>query len=188
MRVQLLCLTLLVMVLFSCENDDDTTEPEVMVVEEQEEEEEQQEMLVLPDATQTGANTFGCTVDGVVFADDDGDFPTLYFEDGDSFSFRTGAINPTAVVQQVGLLSNKAPLEEGMTYELSAGVAGTYAGTISFEADGDSASTTPMSGELTITRLDLDAGIVSGTFWFDVTRNNGDLVEIREGRFDQLID
>jgi len=37
---------------------------------------------------------------------------------------------------------------------------------------------------MTITRLDLSAQIVSGTFFFDIIDENGELREIREGRFD----
>ena len=40
------------------------------------------------------------------------------------------------------------------------------------------------SGRMTITRLDLNAQIVSGTFFFDVIDSNGNLREIRDGRFD----
>lgn len=40
------------------------------------------------------------------------------------------------------------------------------------------------TGELTITHLDLENQTVSGTFWFDVIDQNGDLKQIREGRFD----
>ncbi|WP_366518820.1 DUF6252 family protein [uncultured Winogradskyella sp.] len=40
------------------------------------------------------------------------------------------------------------------------------------------------SGQLTITHLDLNNQTVSGTFFFDVIDQNGDLRQIREGRFD----
>jgi hypothetical protein len=40
------------------------------------------------------------------------------------------------------------------------------------------------TGELYITHLDMNNQVVSGTFWFDVIDHNGDLREIREGRFD----
>lgn len=40
------------------------------------------------------------------------------------------------------------------------------------------------TGQMTITHLDLDNQTVSGTFWFDVIDQNGDLRQIREGRFD----
>lgn len=40
------------------------------------------------------------------------------------------------------------------------------------------------SGELTITKLDEENQIVSGTFLFDIEDHNGEVQEIREGRFD----
>ena len=40
------------------------------------------------------------------------------------------------------------------------------------------------TGELKITRIDLQNSIISGTFWFDAINEAGEIVEIREGRFD----
>ncbi len=40
------------------------------------------------------------------------------------------------------------------------------------------------SGEVHISKLDPANGIISGTFWFDAINNSGDVVEIRDGRFD----
>jgi flagellar basal body rod protein FlgG len=40
------------------------------------------------------------------------------------------------------------------------------------------------TGELKITHLDLTDQTISGTFFFDIVDRNGDLREIREGRFD----
>ena len=46
-------------------------------------------------------------------------------------------------------------------------------------------STTPqVVGEMTITKLDFENNIVSGTFWFDAINDEGEIVEVREGRFD----
>lgn len=43
------------------------------------------------------------------------------------------------------------------------------------------------TGELTITKLDFTNRIVSGTFWFDLENPfSGEIVQIREGRFDTL--
>jgi len=39
-------------------------------------------------------------------------------------------------------------------------------------------------GEFTITKLDTVNYIISGTFWFDAVSEDGEVVEIREGRFD----
>ena len=45
-----------------------------------------------------------------------------------------------------------------------------------------------LTGELHITRFDLENFIVSGTFWFDVLNPyNGDTLHVRDGRFDVRI-
>lgn len=40
------------------------------------------------------------------------------------------------------------------------------------------------TGELKITKFDVSNSIISGTFWFDAVNEEGETVEIREGRFD----
>ena len=45
-------------------------------------------------------------------------------------------------------------------------------------------TTTSITGKLLITRVDLSNSIISGTFWFDAINSEGEVVEIREGRFD----
>ncbi|RNI26808.1 hypothetical protein [Rufibacter latericius] len=42
----------------------------------------------------------------------------------------------------------------------------------------------PLKGELRITRLDHQKRIVAGAFWFDAINAVGDKVKVREGRFD----
>ncbi len=39
-------------------------------------------------------------------------------------------------------------------------------------------------GELTISKLDTQQKIISGTFWYDAVNAVGDKVEVRDGRFD----
>ena len=39
-------------------------------------------------------------------------------------------------------------------------------------------------GEFTISKLDTVNYIIAGTFWFDAVSDNGEVVEIRHGRFD----
>ena len=41
-----------------------------------------------------------------------------------------------------------------------------------------------ITGEVTITNHDINNAILSGTFWFDAINSEGDIVEVREGRFD----
>ncbi len=40
------------------------------------------------------------------------------------------------------------------------------------------------TGEITFIKFDNINGIVSGTFWFDAVNEDGEVTEIREGRFD----
>ena len=48
-------------------------------------------------------------------------------------------------------------------------------------------STENYIGELNINYHDIKNYIVSGTFWFDAVNENGEIVEIRDGRFDKKI-
>jgi hypothetical protein len=84
----------------------------------------------------------------------------------------------------LSLSTNAKELEQGQTYSLGSeftvgGVSGKYLfnGNV-FDTDDEN------SGELTITRLDLNAQIISGTFFYDVIDGIGNLREIRDGRFD----
>lgn len=45
-------------------------------------------------------------------------------------------------------------------------------------------TTSSIIGELKMTKFDEINRIVSGTFWFDAVNNNGEQVQVREGRFD----
>lgn len=165
-----------------CSEDDESasTTPQQM------EEEVQEQMATLPDATQTGAGTFGCLVNGEVFTEDDDAFNTVYAEAGGNFFFITGAFNPDGPVRQIRLEANQNTIEEGVTYPLGVAAPGGYFAEVLF-FDSETPPTTGMdAGTMTITRLDPANNIVSGTFSFDILNNQGELVEIREGRFDQI--
>lgn len=45
-------------------------------------------------------------------------------------------------------------------------------------------TTNQTAGELNIMKLDENQHIISGTFWFDCLDSEGNVVEIRDGRFD----
>ncbi|WP_299211397.1 hypothetical protein [uncultured Dokdonia sp.] len=164
--------------IFSCKNEDNS--PEMMIPDE-----EEMEMLVLPEATQTGAGTFGALVDGEVFSEDTDPFLTIYTNVNGEFFFLTGALNLNSVVRQIRIGSVEAPIEENMTYEIGVGSNGNYFGEVTFNDSEDPITTANMSGALTITKLDPTTNIVSGTFFFNVMNGNT-LVEITEGRFDQI--
>ena len=44
-----------------------------------------------------------------------------------------------------------------------------------------------MKGQLTVTRLDLRAGIVAGTFAFTLSQPNCDTVKVTQDRFDKKL-
>ena len=153
----------------------------------------------LPEATQTGANTVGCLVNGEAFLPKggglagnkncfyqyvDGGYYFVMrfsdFSDGNSSSLRLGTQNAT--------------IEEGEIYTLNArpfysgnedGRGGGYEFyTIEPFSEIYYSTTSEVTGEMTITKLDFENHIVSGTFWFDAVNEDGEVVEIREGRFD----
>jgi hypothetical protein len=142
----------------------------------------------LPPATQTGANTFGALLDGEPFIPAGGSSPLdsqYQLINGERFFSLQGnkRIEDFNFIA-LSLSTNAQELEQGRTYVLESeftlgGVSGKY----SF--NGDIYDTDDQnSGELTITRLDLNAQIISGTFFYDVIDGNGNLREIRDGRFD----
>lgn len=64
---------------------------------------------------------------------------------------------------------------------------GNYYGGYSFNAFNPTNTSSTHTGKLTITKLDTVNHIVSGTFWFDILDYQGNLHQIREGRFDYAI-
>lgn len=143
----------------------------------------------LPPATQTGANTGGCLVDGQAF------LPKGYFPDGnltcnyiDGKDFNIGIAqkydNQTIVVD---VISYNKKLVVGETYILNENAADSKFGEYTiFENTGRHSynTTTTITGELKITNHNFNKAILSGTFWFDAINSDGKIVKIREGRFD----
>ena len=148
----------------------------------------------LPPETQTGANTVGCLVDGKVFLPhQEGINPSIncfyQFVDGEfffsmNFADLRGVTNERVVIQTFRLA-----LEEGRIYNLDKSTSkdGDYTGgggVYEVSASNRYFTNDIKKGELTITRVDLQNSIISGTFWFDAINQKGEIVEIREGRFD----
>ena len=153
----------------------------------------------LPAATITGENTAGCLVNGEVFLPRGSNLggPRLscfyQYVDG-AYHLGLAIKNRTnGIVKTVNVATNAAQLVEGNTYLLAAkendgqnyssdfaqfAILSTVVEPILYTTSDSS------QGQLTITRLNLAENIISGTFWFDATNEAGELVEIREGRFD----
>ncbi len=149
----------------------------------------------LPPATQTGANTFGCLVNGKAWT------PKGYNGTGNySVAYDpglNGGIFDLAVYRYV----SGSPDEQYMVlYANQVGQQGSYSfqsprrTRASFEDDktkcrwsSRDSATTYCRGTLTITRLDLRAGIIAGTFAFTLYKPGCDSVRVTQGRFDKRL-
>jgi hypothetical protein len=159
----------------SCCNKDDAPKPIILPVQ------------LLPPATQTGANTFGCLLDGQVFLPGNGSNPLdcVYQNIGGDYFFTLQANkrDSNSVLIGLALTTQRRQLLQNNIYSLidinDGNVSGNYSfGTLYFNTNQTE------TGQLTITKLDLTNQIVSGTFWYDVKDANGVVHQIREGRFD----
>jgi len=173
---KLLLLLTIILTISSCNKDDDNNTE------------------TLPPATQIGAGTFACKVNGQSFIDTSGGYFNSFYQfiDGE-FYFGIGGndedyIN-TSSPWSISLGTIKRTISEGEVLnliEISDGNASGGTGfTFSITDNQSSNTNSQYTGELSITKLDFTNNIVSGTFWFDVEHPvTGETVEIREGRFD----
>tara|TARA_R110002073_G_scaffold161723_3_gene317375 strand:+ start:24165 stop:24704 length:540 start_codon:yes stop_codon:yes gene_type:complete len=160
----------------SCKNDDDTpTNP----------------IDQLPPATQTGANTAGALVNGEAFLPNNGSLIPLVLNYIDGEDFTLGITNKVNNLRKAIVISiYNTPLQVNQTYQLNTefganSKTGEYFINTAPPPLPNYYSTTPVIiGELTITNHDFNNAILSGTFWFDAINSVGEIVEIREGRFD----
>jgi hypothetical protein len=141
----------------------------------------------LPPATQIGANTFGCLLDGEVFKPGNGPNPldcVYQFVDGEYyFALQANKEDANFNLILIGLTTKTLGLTQEQSYQLlefedgNASGAYSYGGQIVYKS-------TLNTGEMTITKLDHVHNIISGTFYFDVLDGNGVVHQIRNGRFD----
>jgi len=141
----------------------------------------------LPPATHTGANTFGCLLDGQAFIPAGGTNPIdceYQFVNGGYYFALQGNKRDSANNSLFLALSTKnVQIFANQTYILKENIEGNAYGTYGFSAI-FSRTNSIQTGELKITKLDTQNQIVSGTFWFDVKDHNGVIHQIRDGRFD----
>jgi hypothetical protein len=151
----------------------------------------------LPPATQTGARTFGCLLNGQLWVPSGNsgmpNFRVTYDPayDGGNLDIRTyRVINGTQQTQFLSLGFNQ--ISQPGTYRFQSVITSlTTPHNIDFnDGNGDacyefiSHRGTTTRGELTITRLDKQQGIVSGTFAFTLLQPGCDTIRVTKGRFD----
>ena len=148
----------------------------------------------LPPATQTGANTFGCLVNGQVWIPkgyNGSSNYTVYYDP----SYRNGTLNVSTYSYKAGDGSSRQDI---IIFSDSIRNTGTFPLTIPDHQEALFYGNTAQCefyqngaqyrrGTLTITRLDLQAGVVSGTFSFTLHKPGCDSVRVTQGRFDKKL-
>ena len=141
----------------------------------------------LPPKTQIGANTAGCLINGNIFLPRGGFFKTnLTFQYTNQKDFILGIVQRNDdSAEYIYIYVYDTSLEENKTYSLGEGnIAGSKSGEYRFPISNIYSTTSDVNGELIITNHNFNNATMSGTFWFDAINDNGEKVEIREGRFD----
>ncbi len=174
---------ILLLTLSCCDKDDDKPKSE---------------LEKLPPATQTGANTAGCLVNGQVFLPKGSSqfgpaLSCFYQQDQDGYHFGLSINNKEnkSLYKTVQFTTNPIQLVENTTYvlELKTDNGSNYNSnfgeyyTLSFDGDKYYITTNVYIGELKITKLDTQQKIISGIFWYDAILS-GEKIEVRDGRFD----
>ena len=145
----------------------------------------------LPEATQNGKGTFACYVDGMAYIVEKHQINSYYQYTQDYYAFVVNGVKKTKPIFSIVIGSSAEALIEGNTYSLNKDEKGKQWGGIGFVYEPDIPFTdtytngSTYKGELTITKLDLQSQIISGTFWFDVKDpKTGETRKVRDGRFD----
>ena len=141
---------------------------------------------LLPPATQTGENTFGCLIDGEPFTPDrsPNSFSGSYiFYDGGYDLIVGGTRRKSDGILGLSIGTKNLPVMSDSTYFMTNRINGNAYGTI-YRSSNISYTSNEYSGELFISKHDPENRIVSGTFWYDIKDVFGDVHQIREGRFD----
>jgi putative hemolysin len=145
----------------------------------------------LPPATQTGANTFGCLVNGKAWTprgnDGTANLAASYccVADGGVLDVRTYRIVTAENVRQTIILDTRQISSTGM-YELTdinrSRATWIDRNTGCYLSNQDAG--TYCRGQLRVTRLDVQTGIVAGTFDFTLAKPGCDTIKVTQGRFD----
>ena len=153
----------------------------------------------LPPETQTGANTFGCLVNGQAFKPgglqlSGGSLNCIYqliYNDpinGRVFGISAGKRYSNGDVRNIGFGLDSIGIIEGVTYNLESRAKGNGYGQhayYSLPSSSDIYQTNNIvKGSVTFKRFDLVNQVASGTFWFNAVNSNGDTARITDGRFD----
>ncbi|MCC8425348.1 DUF6252 family protein [Mucilaginibacter sp. UR6-11] len=150
----------------------------------------------LPAATQTGANTFGCLINGAAFTPHrrfflNSDVQANYIYYNGEYYLTIAASNDSddKNLISVDLGTTKLPIIEGQTLNLARyNITGEAFGRLAYIPTlgniNEYTTTSVSSGQLHITKFDQNRQIISATFSFDALNSSGETAHITDGRFD----
>jgi hypothetical protein len=149
------------------------------------------QLSLLPPATQTGANTFGCLINGQAFVPQNQSFlvgPRLqcnYIYTAGGYYFTVGGVNKNGngVESDIIVFTDSLAIHEGQTIKLMNDEKGNGVGEY-FLVNPPYYTSKTLTGELTITHFDTVKQILSGNFYFNVISTANDTIKITSGRFD----
>jgi len=150
------------------------------------------ERYKLPPETQTGANTFGCVLNGKVWSPrgSDGYSGTnkarSYSYNGCYFIL-SATDHDGKPLSGIVLGFDSTCMQVGIPIKLAAGRKGEGGAgyhTIGYAAteNNDFGTSDSVTGELVFTKW--EPPITSGRFWFDAIDKNGNIIHVTDGRFD----
>jgi hypothetical protein len=148
------------------------------------------ELEKLPPATQTGAQTFGCLIDGKAFipAKFGSNAPRAFYQFvGGSYTLgiSAGKGGGTELISVIIGALDILPISEN-TFALKSEQSGNFLAKYLIGGGFDLNVTTTDNnpGTIIITNFDPANFIISGTFEFSVIDNSGNEIKITQGRFD----
>lgn len=155
--------------ILSCKSDDDTPPIEK-----------------LPPATQTGAGTFGCLINGKAFVDNSGRFNCFYQLVDGEYYFGIGGEDSVDNIAEIAIASLEKEIILNIDIPLQSRETNKFHAILDFNNLGPGLITLNNSNsKIIFTKLDQQQNIVSALFEFSVTdTTTGKVYEITEGRFD----
>ena len=138
----------------------------------------------LPPATQTGAGTFGCLVNGVPYVDNSGRFNCFYQLVNGKYYFSISA-NFNNEIKGIGLGSQEIELVKSSSYPLIEIKPNNFSADIYFDANNNFETSSTSPGNIVITNFSTVNNIISANFEFIITNlTTGAIYKITQGRFD----
>jgi Family of unknown function (DUF6252) len=144
----------------------------------------------LPPETATGAQTFGCMVNGVPFTPSPnlglGPNPLAMPENSGCLTISASKkVEGTTKLQGVTMFSSHITSIGEYSLQNKHGISVRYndqnnSSMTLYSTDSDVTS----DGMLTITKFDIPNRIIAGRFWFTLTKTDGTTIKVTDGRFD----